>query len=157
MQDPQYPQISPEPDESFHGACAVAEIHGWHMKIHACRHNGKLFWRIESDGLVELYAPEVKVECTGHVQVNAKSLTCQVDTATVQATGHVQLSAKSVTCEAEAVQVDATTVKINADVDINGTLRVRDDVIHDGVSIGRLHGHGYEMGEPHTGAVKGGA
>ena len=54
--------VTPEPEIGGGSAgCAVAELHGQVILVHECRNQRGVFYKIISDGPVEVIAPEVRI------------------------------------------------------------------------------------------------
>lgn len=67
--------VTPEPEiGSGSAGCAVAELHGQVILVHECRNQRGVFYKIISDGPVEVIAPEViitgKLVLHGNLEVN---------------------------------------------------------------------------------------
>ncbi len=67
--------VTPEPEIGGGSAgCAVAELHGQVILVHECRNQRGVFYKIISDGPVEVIAPEViitgKLVLHGNLEVN---------------------------------------------------------------------------------------
>ncbi len=67
--------VTPEPEIGGGSAgCAVAELHGQVILVHECRNQRGVFYKIISDGPVEVVAPEViitgKLVLHGNLEVN---------------------------------------------------------------------------------------
>lgn len=67
--------VTPEPEIGGGTAgCAVAELHGQVILVHECRNQRGVFYKIISDGPVEVIAPEViitgKLVLHGNLEVN---------------------------------------------------------------------------------------
>ena len=67
--------VTPEPEIGGGSAgCGVAELHGQVILVHECRNQRGVFYKIISDGPVEVIAPEViitgKLVLHGNLEVN---------------------------------------------------------------------------------------
>ena len=67
--------VTPEPEIGGGTAgCAVAELHGQVILVHECRNQRGVFYKIISDGPVEVISPEViitgKLVLHGNLEVN---------------------------------------------------------------------------------------
>ncbi len=83
------------------GGCAITELHGQVIVVHECKNERGVFYRILSDGPVEILATETRI--TGPL-ILAGDLDVNGDVRVVGATHH------------------------DGNVDINGAVRVKGDV-----------------------------
>ena len=100
--------VTPEPEIGGGTAgCAVAELHGQVILVHECRNQRGVFYKIISDGPVEVIAPEViitgKLVLHGNLEVNG------------------DVSIKGDTSHEGSVEVEQQ-------VDIRGRLRTLEDI-----------------------------
>lgn len=92
------------------GACAVTELYGQVILVHECKNERGVFYRIISDGPVEITAPETRI--AGDLRL-AGNLDVSGDVRIVGTTHHDG-------------QVD-----IDGDVRVKGEVRARDGCIDD--------------------------
>ena len=110
--------VTPEPEtgDGGSGGCAVAELYGQVIIVHECRNQQGVFYKIISDGPVEVVAPEVRI--TG-------KLVLQGD---MEITGNVRHHGN---LEHDGDTRHNGSVDVDGDVRVDGEVRARDGCFND--------------------------